>query len=235
MRLTLATALAIALFNINPAPAWTQASSPDDPPPPETGTPVDGQRTPGGTRPELTGACKQTAKPVTALVPENAKGSTTADYPIFWFYTPYTSEEVDSIEFSLHDRDMTTTLYRTSVQLPKTPGVIGIPLPPDPESSLKVNESYHWYFVINCEPKETFERDIVLDGWVKRVQPNSKFENQSDAIWHDELTSLAKLYLSDSQNAEVKNNWAKLLTSIGLEELAQEPPIEPAILKPISH
>ena len=209
---------AIADFTSNSERGWSKPSSQvisNQPPPPDTGTP-DGQRTPGGTRPEMTLTCKQTEQPLTALVPENGKALTTAEYPIFWFYIPYSSQDIHSIEFSLHNRDETTTLYRTSLQLTTTPGVLGIPLPPIPEHSLKLNESYHWYFTVNCEPKKNVENDIVLDGWVTRVQ-------QSPNLWHDELTNLAKRYLSNPQNTEIKKAWIELLKSVGLEELAQAP------------
>lgn len=208
----------------NSGRGWIKPSSQvisNQPPPPDTGTP-DGQRTPGGTRPEMALTCKQTEQPLTALVPENSKALTTAEYPIFWFYIPYSSQDIHSIEFSLHNRDETTTLYRTTLQLTTTPGVFGIPLPPIPEHSLKLNESYHWYFTVNCEPKKTVENDIVLDGWVTRVQ-------QSPNLWHDELTNLAKRYLSNPQNTEVKKAWTELLKSVGLEELAQAPLVSAVI------
>ena len=185
----------------------------DLPPAADTGTP-DGHRTPGGTRPELAKDCKPTDKPLTALVPKNSKGLTTSEYPVFWFYIPYTPEEVHSVEFSLHDREEKTTLYRTDIQLTKTPGIIGISLPPKPEHSLKLNRSYHWYFTVNCKAKQTSENDLVLDGWVTRVE-------QSSNLWYDELTNLAKRYLSEPQNPQVKNAWVEMLRSVGLEELAQ--------------
>lgn len=225
MKLAFVTVLAIASFTSNPDLGWIQSSSQEIanlPPAPETGTP-DGQRTPGGTRPELTVACKQTDQPLTALVPENGKGLTTAENPVFWFYVPYAHEDITSIEFSLHDREETTTLYRTSLQLTKTPAAIAISLPPSMEHSLQLNQSYHWYFIVNCKPKEAFENDIVLDGWVTRVQRRPNLESQSEVIWYDELTNLAKIYLSEPQNTKVKNDWTKLLKSVGLEGLAQAP------------
>jgi hypothetical protein len=238
MKLTFITALALALlpdyaiaqralpeaiarFTSNSVPGWTQPSSQvisDLPPSPNPDTP-DGNRTPGGSRGDCKQVDKQTDKLLAALVPENAKGLTTAEHPVFWFYIPDTPEGIDSIEFSLHDRDEKTTLYRTSLQLTKTPGVIGIPLPPSREHALKVNESYHWRLIINCDQKETSENVLELDGWVTRVQPSPNI----DIIWYDELTNLAKRYLLEPQNPEVKNAWTKLLKSVGLEGLAQAP------------
>ena len=224
MKLAFVTVLAIALlpiyasasFTCNPTPGWTQPSSPvsaELPPSPEGGTP-DGSRTPGGTR----GDCKATNKSLTALVPKNGKGLTTAEHPVFWFYIPDASEAIHSIEFSLHDRNDTTTLYRTSLQLTKTPGVISIPLPPSPEHSLKLNESYHWRLIVNCDRQQTSEDVLELNGWVTRVQ-----QSPNQVIWYDELTLLAKRYLSNPQNPEVKKAWTELLKSVGLEGLAQSP------------
>ena len=226
MKLTFVTVLAIALlpglaiadFTSNPAPGWTQLSSPENaplPPAPGDGTP-DGHRTPGGTR----GDCKQTNKLLSALVPKNGKGLTTAEHPVFWFYIPDAPEAIDSIEFSLHplSGNESTTLYRTSLQLTKTPGVIGIPLPPSPEHSLKLNETYHWRLIVNCDRQQTSEDVLELEGWVTRVQPSP-----NQVIWYDELTNLAKRYLSEPQNPEIKKAWTELLKSVGLEGLAQAP------------
>jgi len=238
MKLALVTVLAIALlphyalaegeaklfasFTSNPLPGWTQPSSQvtADLRSPDTGTP-EGKRTPGGTR---GGACKQTDKqtdqPFTALVPEKAQGLTAVGHPVFWFFIPDAPEDIQSIEFSLHDRNDTTTLYLTSLPLTRTQGVIGIPLPSSPEYSLKLNESYHWRLIINCDQKETSkDPKLELEGWVTRVQ-------QSPNLWYDELTNLAKRYLSEPQNPEVKKAWVELMQSVDLEWLTNKQPTQ---------
>ncbi len=191
---------------------------------PGTGTPDNEQRTkPGGTRSEPT-VCKQTVKPLTALVPIKSNESlTTAEHPIFWFYIPYAPQDIHSIEFSLHDREDTLTFYHSSLQLTQTPGVIGIPLPSSPSYSLKHNETYRWRLIVSCDQNATPEDLVVLNGSVTRVPLSDNVESQSDGIWHDELTNRAKRYLSEPQNTEVKNAWAELLNLVGLQELAQEP------------
>jgi len=238
MKLAFVTVLAIALlpryalaageaklfasFTSNPLPGWTQLGSQviADPPSPNPGTPTDGKRTPGITR---GGACKQTDKPTdqpfTALVPQNAQGSTAAEHPVFWFFIPDAPEDIQSIEFSLHDSNDTTTLYLTSLPLTRTQGVIGIPLPSSPEYSLKLNESYHWRLIINCDQTETSKAPMELEGWVTRVQ-------QSRNLWHDELTNLAKRYLSEPENPEVKKAWAELMQSVDLEWLTNKQPTQ---------
>ena len=189
--------------------------------PPGTGSPEDPQK-PGGTRDGSgVGACQQTDQPFTALVPKNADESlTTAEYPVFWFYIPHASEDIHSIEFSLHDANETETFYRSPIQLTKTPGVIGIPLPPSPKSSLKLNQTYRWKLMVNCTAQAKADEVIALEGLVTRVQSSP---NLVGAIWYDELTNRAQRFLLEPQNPEVKKAWSELLKSVGLEELAQAP------------
>ena len=112
------------------------------------------------------------------------------------------------------------------MQLTKTPGIISIPLPPSPEHSLKFNESYQWRLIVNCDRQPTSENVLELNGLVTRVQPTS-----NQVIWYDELTNLAKRYLSNPQNPEVKKAWTELLKSVGLEGLIQAPLISAVTLK----
>lgn len=208
---------AIASLTITPVLAqlpFTSDSHPSQetrkyPPAPDTGTP-DGQRTPGGSRPELI-TCKNTNQPLTALVPKNAKGLTAVEHPSFWFYIPYSPEDVESIEFSLHNRDEKSTLYRTSLQLTKIPGIIEISLPPSSDYSLQLNQTYHWYFTVECKSNKQL---LILDGWITRV-------NLSSELWYDQLTNLAKQYFLNRQNTEVKQAFLNLLKSVGLETLVE--------------
>jgi lysyl-tRNA synthetase class I len=94
--------------------------------------------------------------------------------------------------------------------------VVGIPLPSSPAYSLKLNESYRWRLIIDCDPNKTSENVLELYGSVTRVQQDSN-------AWYDNLTNLAQRYLSEPQNSEVKKAWTELLKSVGLEELAQAP------------
>lgn len=224
LKLAFVTVFAIAGFTLNLAPGWTQSNAQvmalplaKVPLPPGTGSPDDPQK-PGGTR---GGACQQTDQAFTALVPKNADESlTTAEHPVFWFYIPHASADIHSIEFSLHSEDEKETYYRSPIQLTKTPGVIGIPLPPSPTSSLKLNKNYRWKLIVNCTAQPKPEDVIALEGLVTRVQPSP---NLVGIIWYDELTNRAQRYQLEPQNPEVQKAWTQLLKAVGLEELVQEP------------
>ena len=229
VKLAFVSVFALAGFTLNLAPGWTQSNAQvmadlplaKVPLPPGTGSPEDPQK-PMGTRDGSgVGACQQTAQPFTALVPKKGDESlTTAEHPVFWFYIPHASEDIHSMEFSLHNLDETKTLYLTALQLTKTPGVIGIPLPPSPQSSLKLNQTYRWKLMVNCTAQAKADEVIALEGLVTRVQPSP---NLVGAIWYDELTNRAQRFRLEPQNPEVKKAWLELLKSVGLEELVQEP------------
>jgi hypothetical protein len=191
----------------NPSP------KPSPKPSPTTGQPED-KRSSGVTRGNCNLANNQTNKLLTALVPENVKGDTTAEYPVFWFYIPDSPENINSIEFSIHDKNDTKTFYRTSLKLPQTPGVIGISLPSKPQYALNLNQSYKWRLTMKCDSVPDHYPEV--SGLVTRVQQNP------DA-WYDKLTNLGKRSLAEPQNPEVKQAWTELLKSVRLEELAQEP------------
>jgi len=229
VKLALVTLLVSAGLTSNLSPGLTHLSSQiiaSPPTPPGTGTSED-KRTPGGTRGDCKLTNNQTDKPLTALVPKDLKGETTAEYPVFWFYIPDAPENINTIEFSVHNQDETKTLYRTSVKFTKTPGVIGIPLPSKPEYSLQLNQSYRWRLMVRCDQKVSSGNDLEITGLVTRVP-------QSPNAWYDQLTNLGKRYLAEPQNPEVKKAWVEMLKSVGLEELAQEPLVSSVSSNPLT-
>jgi hypothetical protein len=89
------------------------------------------------------GNCMEKSPPLTRLVgSSNNLALTVNDYPTFWVYVPYTPEEAPSGEFSLHDGK--NDIYRTRFQLPATPGIVKISLPPTTKG-LEIGKTYRWY------------------------------------------------------------------------------------------
>lgn len=184
------------------------------PAPPATGTPQ-GNSTPTATRPQA--MCKEKDKPLTAINANNSKDFTTSKFPTFWFYVPYNSQEIKSLEFLISNKAETKTIYETSVQLQDKPGIIKITIPQKQDYSLKINKTYRWYLNLKCEPSTENEPDQVVKGWVRREPANSKEE-----IWHDYINNLAELYFSNQQNPEFNHHWNVLLKAIGKEWVIQE-------------
>ena len=89
---------------------------------------------------------------IISLVHGQGEAYTTLENPTLWFYIPYSREQVKYMEFSLHDEDFTSTLYRTGIELTQGPGLIKLRVP---ESALsEKNELYLWYFKLYCKVRE---------------------------------------------------------------------------------
>ena len=217
------------------------------PTPPDRGAP--GQRQGAATRGRS--QCPSTPKPITALVPitqrtwgegqgSNAEivtwksvfGSTVDERPTFWFYVPYTLTPAHRLEFVLQDEN-NNDIYKTSfTQSATSPGVVGVELP-STAGPLETGKMYHWFFSIECSPDD----GVLVDGWVQRVPLNSLLERQLEQatpkerialyanhhIWYEAVTALAELVRQNPENAQLREDWIKLLQSIDLNAIAQEP------------
>jgi Domain of Unknown Function (DUF928) len=183
------------------------------------------------------GDCSTTEIPLTRLVGSKSLELTVSDRPTFWFYIPYTTKEAPYGEFFLQDRKG-QTLYYERVKLSKSPGVVGFTLPGrvDP---LEIEQKYSWYLTITCPQRQNapskFPSPAFITGQVQRIKLTSELKNRietaktpfdkvqiyaQNGIWHETLTELANLYLSQPEFA---NTWADLLKDVGLEKLNREP------------
>ena len=205
--------------------------------PPNTGTPT-GDSKPGTTRPQA--MCKVTNKPLTAINANYGKDFTVSEFPSFWFYIPYSRQEIKSLEFVVNNEKETKTIYITSVQLLDQPGIIKITIPSKQDYSLKINETYRWYLNLKCkqntnnEPEQN-EPDQVVNGWVQRIALAPKLEKDLTSlenqkyiaykrhdIWHDYISNLANLHFNYSGNSKFNRDWNQLLKAIDKEWVIQE-------------
>lgn len=212
------------------------------------GTP--GNREGGGSRPSGSN-CPIVDKRLTALVPatkdilgnerrptvppsESVLGLTADGRPTFWFYVPYISPLF--AEFVLLD-EKSEPLYKTTFQLPRNRSYISINLPSKPTvEPLAIGQKYRWIFSILCEPTSP-SANVVVKGWVQRVAVSSALSSQlevatprdrgvlyaANGIWYDALTVLGNLNFTKPVNKALTNDWANLLGSVGLDEIAKEP------------
>ncbi len=203
----------------------TQAApttSPNTPPPPP-----DNQPKPGGGLDPTNLNCQKTDKPLTALVPVKNPVFTTSQYPTFLFYIPYSTEDINSGEFSLVTRDGKQRIYKASITLSKTPGIVSISLPNSSQYALEPDKYYRWYLKLNCEPYTRSTPDLVVNGFVMRVALTPERQNQiktaTPDIWYDSVANLAQLLIANPKDEKLKSQWVNLLKSAGYEDIAQEP------------
>jgi len=198
--------------------------------PPNRGVP--GRREGGGTRgPE----CPTST---TALIPKSTMGRTISAKPTFFYYVPAALDK--TVEFELAD-EADKTIYKTSFRMiAKAPGIVSVTLPADSAASLEVGKNYHWYFTIKCNPNDT-EADIVVSGWINRVEITPALETQLDGVasdgdrlsiyakeslWYEYLTTLANLRRSQPTDSALTVKWTELLSSVELEKIAQQPLVQ---------
>lgn len=217
----------------------TQASSDKGlPPAPPTGTPTGNPTPPGGTRPEARGGCPTMQPPLTALV-RAGQDFTLSEHPTLWVYVPYSKTEVQTIEFTLHNAQLTKTFYRTSIPAPERAGIIAIPIPSN--ISLIVGQNYQWKLILECQSKPVDIPNLILNGWIQRLEltPNLSQQIQAAATrertelylnnggWYDALTNLAKLRLENPQDFRLQKQWRDLLKSADWDSLSEQPLVKP--------
>lgn len=203
--------------------------------PPDRGTPQ-GSVDAGGTR----GKCPQDAlqpnPPLTVLVPRVTPDArdwalTVSPRPTFWVYVPETvaSEGL----FVLRDRQW-NDIYRQQVALPES-GILELQLP-DTVEELGVEEDYRWQFAVICPPDGTgAPREVVAQGWVRRVEPTPSLIGQlqqqperdrplvygQNGIWYESLSGLARQRQATPDDPQLQQRWQDFLESAGLAEFSE--------------
>ncbi|NJN22767.1 MAG: DUF928 domain-containing protein [Leptolyngbya sp. RL_3_1] len=202
-----------------PGPVLAQSKSRPAPP---RGLPPN-RAQPGGGLDEALQSCGA-EDALTALVPVNSPVLTTQAHPTFFFYIPDLPERVKTAQFSLLTADEKTRVYRTTVTLADTPGIISIQLPDSAETALELEAIYHWYFQLDCQSptgESTPGFDLFVDGWVQRVAATPERQQQiaagSPEIWHDVLAATAAAIAADPGSADLQARWLSLLATADLE------------------
>lgn len=202
--------------------------------PPPVGKPRDAQG--GATR----GPCVQEPNldlKLTALVREGTVGSTASAYPSFYWYVP--KSEAKKVQFVLMD-DKDNKVYETEFTINGTPGGIArIDIPASASvSPLEVGKQYYWELTVMCNPDEyDFSSYMIVDGWIKRVEPDptlaSRLEQATpeerlnlyatNRYWYDTVDALAELRRMRPNDTSLVAAWEKLLQSVDLNAIARQP------------
>ncbi|MCC5898879.1 MAG: DUF928 domain-containing protein [Phormidium sp. BM_Day4_Bin.17] len=175
--------------------------------------------------------------PMMALVPGNATKLTVRESPTVWVYVPYTADEVNQGKFYLQNEDGKQEFFRVDVQLPSTPGVVGIQFPST--YRLTLNNIYQWNFEIDCPTQdEPDSRRAIVIGFIQRIDTPEPIEvapgesSLDDAelyalagIWYEAIDTLARLKLNSEERELVEREWNSLLRdeTILLQELTDAP------------
>lgn len=110
---------------------------------------------------------------------------------------------------------------------------------PNPQYALKQNSKYNWYFKVYCGQAQNQREYAYVVAWVQRVALAPGLQQQlktaspreytaygANDIWYDALTNLAELRRTNPSDHLLAEDWTKLLTSVGLKELAGAPTVQ---------
>ncbi len=190
------------------------------------------RRVAGGSRGD---SCTFTENTLTALIPNNAVTLTASASPNWFFYVPATNQ-AKVLEFVIRDAN-DNLVHEQTFTIKGDSGIINVNLPNDKQ--LKSNQEYQWYFSLICNP-ENRSRDLVVEGFTKRVDLDSDLKAQLQNsqpiqqaelylkanLWHETLTTLAKLHDSPIYADAACKKWQEVLGSIELGGIAQQPLID---------
>jgi len=223
--LTTPTLAATPIVSRSAAHSTLKISQSFKPPSRGTAPPSAGGATRGST-------CLQGGKKLTSLVPQNRLGLTYSSNPTFYWYVPQSPAK--TARFLLLNQDDTDVVYEATMTLPNQAGVMSFTLPQS--TALQVGKQYHWYLVVGCSQLDQSVNPSV-EGWVERVAPDAAVSQQlqkaigreratiyaENGIWHEAVTTLAKLRSINGQDAGAIAGWNELLKSVNLDAIAAEP------------
>lgn len=203
---------------------------------------IPGRRIGGGTRSDR--LFEGDYASLSAMVPANNLGVTTATHPTLLFAIPE-MVSANTVEFVMRDHS-DQLIYETTFAVSREGGVVSINTAEAPGlSALALNENYQWYFSIVPDLDDR-ANDVVVHGSIRRVDQAEWFaQQQIDStvadqlaiappllkarlyqqanLWHDAALILTDLHQADPGNEAIAAEWQQLLESAGLENISQSP------------
>ena len=195
-----------------------------------TGTGRPGRQTAGDSR----DSCPMVSQRLTALMPTSHWGKTVTERPTFWFYVPYSAQQVPVGEFVLQDENRQDA-YRVPFTLPQTPGFVSFTLPAS--AALRNEQWYRWYFKVYCHSDQN-SSPIFVQGWIQKIASDPMLQSQlksealrddvvyaTQGIWYDAIAHLAELRLNNPQSTALAADWHQLLQAQGVDLLLPAAPL----------
>jgi Domain of Unknown Function (DUF928) len=167
-----------------------------------------------------------------ALLPQNYSGTTIAARPTIMVYVPEST--APSAVFSLKDA-AGNMVYQQQLSVSGRAGMVAIALPAN-APALTIGQDYQWYVALQVDG-ELNPSTPYVDGWIQRIEASPTIVAamaQSDqlkqaevlganGVWYDCAAKLAELQARQPDRADLKQHWAELLESVGLQEVSQVP------------
>ncbi len=192
-----------------------------------------GRRISGGSRSPSAHCLSTPNQPLIALMPKSNLGLTVSEHPTLWFSLPAISPD-RTLEFGLY-APSGELIYTTTFSASAKAEIVSLPLLETP-APLAIGQDYKWYLSVVCN-QESRAEDLVVTGWIRRIQPDSAVNEQlanataqersavytQSSLWYDALTDLAELRRSTPTTNTLEQQWVSLLESVDLPQVIATP------------
>ncbi|MEQ9669124.1 DUF928 domain-containing protein [Coleofasciculus sp. G2-EDA-02] len=186
-----------------------------------------------------------------ALVPKSGVGQTIAEYPtLSWYLPKNTAWGVELLVRDANNQEIYSTKYAFDHYTGKdskgeeqqyvvgAPGIMSLTLP-NLESSVlppEMGKQYKWTLRLICNPTDG-SGDVYVDGAFERVEPDPNLARRiqqatpeqrvamyaKERLWYETLNTLVELRRQSPNDVTLKAAWSRLLSSVGLEQIVEEP------------
>ncbi|MEQ9552416.1 MAG: DUF928 domain-containing protein [Coleofasciculus sp. G3-WIS-01] len=186
-----------------------------------------------------------------ALVPKSGVGQTIAEYPtLSWYLPENTGWGVELKVRDANNQEIYSTKYAFDHYTGKdsegneqqyvvgAPGIMSLTLP-NLESSVlppEIGQQYKWQLTLICIPDDPSSY-VYVDGAFERVQPDPNLARRiqqatpeqrvamyaKERLWYETLNTLVELRRQSPNDPTLKAAWSRLLSSVGLEQIVEEP------------
>lgn len=175
--------------------------------------------------------------PLVALVPSSSLGNyglTLDGYPSFYIHMPAVPGA--RLEFILLD-ELGDRIYETGYLVGDQEATFSIDLPRNANlPPLEVGLSYNWQVRLKLNPN-SIVTDYIVQGQIERFEPEASLMKDLEGaspeekvvlyaqagLWYDALHTLAELRRANPNDPLLANEWAQLLRSVGLDDIADQP------------
>jgi Domain of Unknown Function (DUF928) len=175
--------------------------------------------------------------PLVALVPSSSLGNyglTLDGYPSFYIHMPAVPGA--RLEFILLD-ELGDRIYETGYLVSDQEATFSIDLPRNANlPPLEVGLSYNWQVRLKLNPN-SIVTDYIVQGQIERFEPEAALMQDLQGaspeekvvlyaqagLWYDALHTLAELRRANPNDPLLANEWAQLLRSVGLDDIADQP------------
>ncbi|MDX2240749.1 MAG: DUF928 domain-containing protein [Leptolyngbyaceae cyanobacterium bins.302] len=167
---------------------------------------------------------------IMALLPQSYMGMTVSAHPTILVYLPVSTAK--EMVFSLKD-EAGNLQHQMTLPAPGISGIVAVKLP-ETVTPLEIGKNYQWFLALKVNG-ELNPSTPYVDGWVQRIQPDAALATAlqdpnllkraaalgAKGVWYDCVAIMAMLRTTQSGSEALAKDWADLLASVGLQEVAK--------------